>query len=59
MAISIYSDKLVIPVLLYLYTPLTKDLPLNDKRISIKDNMHLTGVKTSIGNYIYLDYYGP
>ncbi|KAI1110106.1 amidase signature domain-containing protein [Nemania sp. NC0429] len=59
MATSVHGDELAVAVPSRLYTPSTVDLPLNGKRISIKDSVHLAGIKTSMGNRAYIDYYGP
>ncbi|KAI2616845.1 amidase signature enzyme [Hypoxylon sp. NC1633] len=59
MATSPHGDELAVAAPSRLYTPPTDNLPLNGKRISIKDNIHLAGIKTSMGNQAYVDYYGP
>lgn len=42
-----------------LYYESSPEKPLNGKRVGIKDNIHLKGVKTSNGNRAYTDWYGP
>jgi Asp-tRNA(Asn)/Glu-tRNA(Gln) amidotransferase A subunit family amidase len=36
-----------------LYTPSSKDHPLRGLRVSIKDNMHLAGIVTTLGSRSY------
>ncbi|KAK4452746.1 amidase signature domain-containing protein [Podospora aff. communis PSN243] len=59
LATSSYGNELAVAVPSRLYTPRSPELPLNGLRVSVKDNVHLEGVKTSMGCRAYVDYYGP
>lgn len=41
-----------------LYYPKSPEKPLNGLRISVKDNMHVQGLVTSLGNRAYAELYG-
>lgn len=59
MASSVSGNELAVAVPSRLYSPKSDSRPLNGLRVTIKDNIHLAGVKTSMGNRAYIDYYGP
>lgn len=42
-----------------LYFSKTDERPLNGARITIKDNIDLAGVETSMGNRAFTEFYGP
>jgi Asp-tRNA(Asn)/Glu-tRNA(Gln) amidotransferase A subunit family amidase len=42
-----------------LYTPVTQAKPLAGKRISVKDNFKVSGIKTTQSNRAFVDLYGP
>lgn len=42
-----------------LYYTKSGELPLNGVRVSIKDNIDLQGVKTTLGNRAFTEFYGP
>lgn len=42
-----------------LYSQMSNDKPLSGKRISVKDNFRLAGIKTTQGNRAFVDTYGP
>ena len=50
------NAAVAVPSLLY-YKP-SEDRPLNGLRVAVKDNMHLGGVVTGLGNRAYADLYG-
>ncbi|KAF1955681.1 putative amidase [Byssothecium circinans] len=54
-----FTDSIsCVPVPSRLYFKKTEKYPLAGLRITIKDNMHLTGVVTSLGNRAYAELYG-
>ena len=50
------NAAVAVPSRLY-YKP-SEDRPLNGLRVAVKDNMHLSGVVTGLGNRAYADLYG-
>ncbi|KAF2645931.1 amidase signature enzyme [Massarina eburnea CBS 473.64] len=54
-----HGDTLAVAVPSRLYFDPSPEKPLHGKRIGIKDNIHLEGVRTSNGNRAYADCYGP
>lgn len=53
------GDTLAVAVPSRLYFETSAEKPLNGKRIGIKDNIHLEGVKTSNGNRAYTECFKP